>query len=192
MAVLYVRVPDDRLGVLIGPGGRTKGEIARRTSTDIAVAEEGEVRVAAPDDGDPVGLLKARDIVLAVGRGFSPERALRLLNDDTYLGVIDIKATTGKRDKDALWRIRSRLIGSRGKARARIEELSGASVSIYGSTVALIGQERQLTRATEAVELLLHGSEHAAVFHMLARHRREDALRDALPAPEPLEDEEAG
>ena len=47
------------------------------------------------------------------------------------------------------------------------------------STVALIGQERQLERATKAIELLLHGSEHATVFHMLARQRRDDARDDA-------------
>ncbi len=46
-----------------------------------------------------MGALQARDIVLAIGRGFSPERAQRLLKDDTYLQVLDIKFTTGHRDK---------------------------------------------------------------------------------------------
>ncbi len=190
MPVLFVRIPEDRIGVLIGPGGQTKREISQATATEIAIdAEDGEVRLFAPDEGDPLGVLKARDIVLAIGRGFSPPRARRLLKDDTYLGVIDIKEATGKKEKDALWRIRSRIIGSRGKARSRIEELSGASMSVYGSTVALIGEERQLERATHAVELLLHGSEHSTVFHLLARQRRNDALAEAstpleIPNPE--------
>ncbi|HKV89715.1 MAG TPA: hypothetical protein VJQ43_00770, partial [Thermoplasmata archaeon] len=60
------------------------------------------------------------------------------------------------------------------------------SMSVYGATVALIGQERQLERATRAIELLLHGSEHAAVFHLLARLRRDDARDDAIaPAETP-------
>lgn len=180
MAVLYVRIPDDRLGVLIGSGGSTKKRIEEKTGTSISVdRDDGTVEVVAPDTGDPVGLLKARDIALAIGRGFSPPRAERLLRDDTYLGVIDIKQVTGKHDKSSLWRIRSRLIGLQGRARSRIEELSGCSMSVYGSTVALIGQERQLEGATRAIELLLHGSEHAAVFHLLARLKREDALDDA-------------
>ncbi|MGP8075169.1 MAG: KH domain-containing protein, partial [Thermoplasmata archaeon] len=65
MPTLYARIPDDRVGALIGPGGRTKRSIALATATDIAVdAEEGEVRLVSPDT-DPMGAIKARDIVLA-------------------------------------------------------------------------------------------------------------------------------
>jgi len=179
MPVLFARIPEDRVGVVIGPGGRTKREIALQTGTEIEVdTEEGEIRLAGPDE-DPVGVLKARDIVTAIGRGFSPPRAFRLLKDNTYLEVLDIKFTTGHREKAALRRVRARAIGTRGKARSRIEELSGCSMSVYGSTVALIGDEEQLERASRAVELLLKGSEHSAVFHYLARARREAALEDA-------------
>lgn len=180
MPTLYVRIPEDRVGVLIGPGGRTRQDIAQRTSTEVHVdAAEGEVRISGPDS-DPVRVMQARDIVLAIGRGFSPERAKRLLKDDTYLGILDIKATTGKKEKAALRRIRSRVIGTRGEARTRIEQLSGCSVSVYGATVALIGLEDQLDRATRAVELLLRGSEHSTVFHMLARLRRNAAIDEAM------------
>jgi ribosomal RNA assembly protein len=189
MPVLHVRIPDERIGVVIGPGGSTKRQLEEQTRTRIHIdTDEGEVELASHDPGDPTGVLKARDIVLAIGRGFSPARAARLLRDDTYLGVIDIKRVTGHRDKAGLWRIRSRLIGVQGRARSRIEELSGASVSVFGSTVAVIGQERQLESATRAVELLLRGSEHSAVFHLLARLRRDQAAEAALgPADGPDE-----
>ena len=189
MPTLYARVPDDRVGVLIGPGGRTKRDIARRTGTEIAVdAEEGEVRIDGSDT-DPGAVLKARDIVLAIGRGFSPERAMRLMKENTFLGILDIKLATGHHEKSALRRIRSRVIGTRGRARTRIEELSGCSLSVYGATVALIGEEDQLERATRAVELLLKGSEHSTVFHLLARLRRDAALAEATG---PVEEEEPG
>jgi ribosomal RNA assembly protein len=179
MPTLYARIPEDRVGVLIGPGGRTKKAIATATSTHIDVeAEEGEVRLDGPDT-DPMGVLKARDIVLAIGRGFSPERAMRLLREDTFFGVLDIKLATGHHEKTALRRIRSRVIGTRGRARSRLEQLSGCSVSVYGSTVALIGKEEQLERATRAVELLVKGSEHSTVFHLLARLKREAAVKEA-------------
>jgi ribosomal RNA assembly protein len=180
MPVLYARIPDDRVGVLIGPGGQTKREIRNRTGTQIDIdTDEGEVRIESPDS-EPIHAMKARDIVLAIGRGFSPERAMRLLKDNAYLGVLDIKFTTGKKEKSALRRIRARAIGTRGRARSRIEELSGCSMSVYGSTVALIGDEEQLGRATHAVELLLKGSEHGTVFHFLARARREAAVEELL------------
>lgn len=190
MPVLYARIPEDRIGVLIGPGGSTKREIRARTETQIDIdAEEGEVRISGPDD-DPIRAMKARDIVTAIGRGFSPPRAMRLLKDNAYLGVLDIKFTTGKREKAALRRIRARAIGTHGRARSRIEELSGCSMSVYGSTIALIGEEDQLERATRAVELLLRGSEHATVFHFLARMRRNSALEELVgpTTPEALPD----
>jgi ribosomal RNA assembly protein len=186
MATLFVRIPDERIGVLIGPGGSTKHDIESKTGAHLTIdTEDGQVQVATRDDLDPIGAMKARDIVLAIGRGFSPARAARLLRDDTYLGVIDIKQITGKREKASLWRIRSRLIGERGRARTRIEDLSGASVSVFGSTVAVIGQEKQLENATRAVEMLLKGSEHSVVFHLLARMRRDQAAAAAMaPADE--------
>jgi ribosomal RNA assembly protein len=184
MPVLYARIPEDRVGALIGPGGRTRREIATRTGATVAIdADEGEVRVESRDT-DPEAAMRARDIVVAIGRGFSPERAYRLLKENTFLGVLDIKFTTGHREKAALRRIRSRVIGTRGRARSRIEELSGCSMSVYGSTVALIGEEDQLDRATRAVELLLKGSEHSTVFHLLAQLRRDAAVADATgPGP---------
>ena len=190
MPTLFVRIPEDRVGVLIGPGGSTKRGIEERTHARIGVdAEDGGVTVTAPDEGDPLGVLQARDIVLAIARGFSPERAQRLLRPDTYLGIIDIKRVTGRREKEQMWRIRSRLIGVQGKARGRIEELSGCSMSVYGSTVALIGQEGQLERATRAVEMLLRGSEHSVVFHLLARLRDDAALAAAMGTADIPEEE---
>lgn len=190
MPVLYARIPEDRVGVLIGTGGRTKREIGRRTDTRIEIdAENGEVRVEGPDT-DPIRTLKARDIVVAIGRGFSPDRAFRLLRDDAYLEVVDLKFATGKREKDALRRIRARAIGAGGRARSRIEELTGCSMSVYGSTVALIGDEEQLERAGRAVGLLVTGSEHSTVFHFLARERRNAAVAEMLrtPSPAPVPD----
>jgi len=188
--ILYARIPEDRIGVLIGPGGRTKREIASRVRAEIDVdAEDGEVRISSPDT-DPDGAMRARDIVLAIGRGFSPERAFRLLKENTFLGILDIKFTTGKREKAALRRIRARVIGTHGRARTRIEELSGCSVSVYGSTVALIGEEEQLERGTRAIEMLLRGSEHSTVFHLLARLRKEAAAAEAESPIEDLPDAE--
>lgn len=185
MSVLFARIPDDRVGALIGPGGATRREIEEKTKAHLEIdPDEGVVGVTGDEGDDPVGALKARDIVLAIGRGFSPRRALRLLQEDTYLAVIDIKEVTGKQTKSALWRIRSRLIGTAGRARSRIEELSGCSVSVYGSTVALIGKEAELDRASHAIELLLRGSEHSTVFHLLVRLRDEARRAEALDTTE--------
>ncbi len=65
------------------------------------------------------------------------------------------------------------MIGTRGKTRRIIEDLTGADMSVYGHTVSLIADDVQLPIAQEAVEMLLKGSEHATVYRFLERKRGE-------------------
>jgi ribosomal RNA assembly protein len=110
------------------------------------------------------------DLVKAIGRGFAPHRAMRLLDEDEYLEIVEIGDFVGKKS-EKLTRMRSRLIGTNGKTRRIIEDLTGASMSVYGSTVALIGNSVQLPVAKKAVEMILRGSEHATVYRYLERSR---------------------
>jgi ribosomal RNA assembly protein len=69
-------------------------------------------------------------------------------------------------------RLRARVIGSKGRTRSIIEELSGAKLSVYGSTVSIIGDVEQVQIARKAVDMLLSGSEHYVVYRYLERMRR--------------------
>ena len=51
--------------------------------------------------------------------------------------------------------------------------MSGALVSVYGHTVAIIGDFDQVNVAREAVNMLINGSEHASVYRFLQRKRQE-------------------
>jgi ribosomal RNA assembly protein len=164
-----VRVPKERVGALIGTDGETKELIERRAGVRLQIDTEGEVNIEENPD-DPLAALKVMDLVKAVGRGFSPHRALRLLDEDEYLEVIELGDFIGKKS-DKLARVRARVIGSNGKTRRIIEDLTGAHMSIYGSTVAIIGNSVQLPIAKTAVEMILRGSEHATVYRYLERSR---------------------
>ena len=168
--MLYARMPRDRVGVLIGPEGGTKQRLEERTGTQLQVdSETGEVVIDELRAIDPVMPLKAKDIVQAIGRGFSEERAFRLLDDEVYLEVLDIKDFA--RSTARVEQIRGRLIGTRGKTRRIIEELTSVDVSIMGHTVSLIGPSFELAIAREAVVMLLRGSEHSTVYRFLERKR---------------------
>ncbi|OPY29692.1 MAG: KH domain protein [Methanomassiliicoccales archaeon PtaU1.Bin030] len=164
-----VRIPKERVGALIGTDGETKGFIERRTGVKMRIDTEGEVDIE-DNPQDPLAALKVMDLVKAIGRGFSPHRAFRLLDEDEYLEVIELGDFVGKKG-DQLARVRARLIGSNGKTRRIIEDLTGANMSIYGSTVSLIGNSIQLPIAKTAVEMILRGSEHATVYRYLERSR---------------------
>ncbi len=168
--MLYARIPQDRVGVLVGPDGGTKRRLQEATGARIAVeSATGDVTIDEGGAKEPVMALKARDIVQAIGRGFSEERAFRLLDDDVYIEVLDIKDFA--RTKARVEQVRARLIGTRGKTRRLIEELTSVDMSVFGHTVAILGPTFEMGIAREAVIMLLRGSEHATVYRFLERKR---------------------
>ena len=167
----HVKVPDDRIGVLIGRGGETMREIEAQAEVRLDIdSESGNVSIEKV--GDPVLGLKGPDIVKAIGRGFSPEDALALLDDDMMMfELIDIEAAS--RNKNDLRRQKGRLIGEGGRTRELMEELTGASVAIYGSTLGVIGGPQQVEAVREAAEMLLEGAPHGTVYSFLEDKRNE-------------------
>ena len=167
----HVKIPQDRIGVLIGAGGETMREIEERAEVRLDIdSEEGSVRIERV--GDPVTGLKGPDIVKAIGRGFAPDDALRLLEDDMMMfDVVDVGAAA--RNKNDLKRQKGRLIGEGGRTRELMEELTGASVAIYGSTLGVIGGPQQVDAVREAAEMILDGAPHGAVYSFLERKRNE-------------------
>ncbi len=150
-------IPEERKAVLIGREGRAKREIENKTGTKITVRDDIEIR------GEPLNIMKAREIIRAIGRGFSPGHALRLLDEDFRLSVIPVKGSP-KRMK----RLLSRVIGRRGLARERIEELTGCCISVYGKTISIIGTWEETEKARKAVEEILEGKQHPHVYRNLA------------------------
>ncbi|NPA47222.1 MAG: RNA-processing protein [Thermococci archaeon] len=171
----FVRVPKNRIGVLIGKKGETKRAIEEKTGTRIEIdSETGEVFIASTKDTkDPLAVWKARDVVTAIARGFSPERAFRLFNEGEMLDVIDLTDIVIGNEKNALPRVRGRIIGRKGRTREIIEEMSGVYMSVYGKTVALIGNPIQIEIAKAAVEKLVRGSPHGVVYRFLERRRKD-------------------
>ncbi len=192
-----VRIPAARVAVLIGRRGRTKAAIEKRCSVSVDVdSSEGTVTVksaggqaavaaaaAAAEGagaGDALGPFKAAEIVAAIGRGFAPDRAMSLLDEGRSLHVVDLREFAG-RSPSQIGRIKGRIIGERGRARRSMESLTGASISVYGRTVAVIGTAASLRLAVEAITSLSSGSMHGAVYGRLeAARRRQKAERMVL------------
>jgi ribosomal RNA assembly protein len=166
-----VRIPTERVGVLIGKNGETKSRIEKLSGVRISVdSEEGDIQIDYTHAKDPAMALSVINVVTAIGRGFSPGKAMKLLREDYFFDILDIRDYVGKKQEHVM-RMRARVIGTRGKARAIIEELTGAYVSVYGNTVAIIGDGLQMDVARKALDMLLSGSEHAAVYGFLEKMR---------------------
>ncbi len=171
----FVKIPRERIGALIGPDGRVKETVEKKLSVELQIESEsgGITIVLMPTAADPAVLFRAKEVITAIGRGFSPERAFRLIReDDTVLEVIDLREIVGKSQSD-MKRLKGRVIGREGKTRKTVEELTEASVSVFGHTVSIIGSMDQAEAAKEAIRMLLRGSLHKTVYRFLHRKRRE-------------------
>jgi ribosomal RNA assembly protein len=173
-ASTFLRIPKDRVGALIGPEGKTKKIIEGKLSVELQIDGEGGVTLMLAENAeDPSLLFRAKDVVTAIGRGFSPEHALRLVSDEeAILDVIDLRAIFGRSESD-IRRIKGRAIGMEGKTRRTIEELTDTDVSVYGHTISIIGNMEQAQAAREAIQMLIDGSLHSTVYRFLHRKRRE-------------------
>jgi ribosomal RNA assembly protein len=169
------------MGVIIGRDGSTKASIEDAFKARLLIQSQSGVVEIIPREGsdDPTTILRARDVVVAIARGFSPDRALTLIDDDIVLDMIDLRETFGKNEHD-IARMKGRVIGREGKIRRLIEEMTDAKISVYGHTIAMLGEYERVTAAREAIELLLKGKQHSTVYKLLRKIKRESKKRDTL------------
>jgi ribosomal RNA assembly protein len=169
-----VKIPNDRIGVVIGKHGNTRKNMERLLGVVIEVdSHDGIVTITS--EKDALAEIRSMEIIKAIGRGFSPDRARKLLeDDDMILDLIDISDEADTPQK--LSRIRGRIIGRNGKSREQIENMTGTYISVYGKTIGIIGMPDQVNNARTAVLILINGSDHNAVFNFLDRKKKEDKM----------------
>jgi ribosomal RNA assembly protein len=146
-----IRIPKRRMEAL----NSCKSEIEKRGKVKIEITD------AISVSGEPLNVFVASSVVTAIGRGFDYVVAAMLF-EDYLLYVINI----AKNQKN-LVRIRSRLIGTMGKVRRKIEEMTGTRIVIFGKTASIIGKDEGLENARFAIENIIEGKSHSMVFKFL-------------------------
>jgi len=172
------RIPQDRIAVLIGKGGETRRMLEEACGATLEIdSKNGEVMADWGEGSvDPIVRMKMPDVIVAIGRGLAPKRAVQLIQDEVFLKMYDIREWVGKQPNQTR-RMRSRLIGRNGRIRSLIEEISRCELAIYGSTVLVIGDEDGIALAAPAIEGILRGSEHSTILHGLEQDRKRQRLR---------------
>lgn len=175
----FVRIPQARIGVIIGKEGKIKREIEEKLNITIEIdTESGQAHIFCKDPAeDPLCVWKGRDIIKAIARGFSPQKALDLMEDGYVLEIIDLGEYFGK-STNTLKRVKGRIIGKNGMTRKIIENMTGARVSVYGRTVTLIGEFNVVADARKAVEMLLSGCMHTTVYKYLEHINRQRKMEE--------------
>ncbi len=171
-----IRIPTDRIGVLIGKSGKIKSQIENTCSVKLEIdSETGETLIRGTGNVEDIQPFKAMEIVTAIGRGFSPRNAMKLLEGENTLHVIDLREFAGK-SPNQVERIKGRIIGENGKARKNMERLSDTYISVYGRTVAIIGATNKLKLVVDAISSISNGSMHGSVYNKLESARKRDKL----------------
>ncbi|PUA33268.1 MAG: RNA-processing protein [Zestosphaera tikiterensis] len=177
---VYLKVRPERLGVLIGEGGKTLKQLELRTRTRITVDSVNCSLVIEPATPEVTAdmLLKASDFVKAIDAGFSPDKAERVLEEDQILVIIDLKEIVGN-SPNHLQRVKGRIIGEEGRVKTNIEQATDTYISIYDDIVAIIGDYDNAYLAREAIEMIIMGREHSTVYKYLDKRVRELKRRKA-------------
>ncbi|MDD5253568.1 MAG: KH domain-containing protein [Candidatus Nanoarchaeia archaeon] len=165
-----LKIPRERVAVLIGKKGSIKRNLERIFNVMIRV--DSETGLASIESDDSLSIYEAAPAIKAIARGFNPRVAEALKDEDVVLEIINIEDYVGKA-KNHVARMRSRLIGKEGKARKYIEELTHTRISVYGKTVAIIGKYYNVEVAKEGVEDLLKGAPHSNAFRHIINRRKD-------------------
>jgi len=95
MNMKFVKIPMERVAVLIGKDGEVRKKIEEHGVKLTIDSKTGDVKI----EGDALAEMDAENVVKAIGRGFSPQHAFYLFNDSYYLTIIDMRDYVGKRNR---------------------------------------------------------------------------------------------
>ncbi len=170
-----IKIPRDRIGVLVGPKGRIKRKIEAMGEVELDIDSAGG-DIDIYQVGDPLKSSRSIRVVQAIARGFSPPKAMALFSDDYDLIIIQLRdfAKPGSRRIED---IKGRVIGSNGSTRRIIEELTSSHISVYGDTISIIGDYLSLETSVKAVNMLINGSRHRTVYSFLEKNARQLRLQ---------------
>ncbi|MFO7678379.1 MAG: KH domain-containing protein [Thermoplasmatota archaeon] len=173
----YIKIPKQRIGVLIGQNGETKKEIETRSKTNLLInSEEGEITIDDHQSPEPLLSYIVEDVIRAIGRGFSPEHALQLFHEDLEFFLFNLHDYIGKKNTH-IRRIKSRVIGTEGKTKRTLEHLTSSHISIYGHTIGIIADFQTMDILKKAIDMLITGSKHASVYRYIEREMKKIRLQ---------------
>ncbi len=126
--------------------------------------------------GDSLEEYEASMIIDAINFGFTAKKALLLTDTELQFKKINIKDFTRRKN---LHEVIARVIGTQGKTKKTIEQLSECFLEISEREVGIIGEAEAVEKTTTAITSLIRGSKQANVYAFLEnmnKVKKEEAL----------------
>ncbi|HLC31492.1 MAG TPA: hypothetical protein VJK51_02400 [Candidatus Nanoarchaeia archaeon] len=121
-------------------------------------------------EGTPVEELETQQMLDAISFGFSAKKALILKEPDMQFKKLHIKTYNPRRTLES---IKSRVIGTFGRTKNTIEEISNTDIVIGEAEVGIIGHAENINEAETALINVIRGSKQANAYSFLERMNRE-------------------
>ena len=165
-----MKIGKNRIAVLIGKDGKIKQEIEKKLGVRITLDSKLGIYEILPQPEEPnylpLNVYTAQKIVNAINRGFNPIKAMRLLEENYDLEILNLLKIMGKSDK-RITRVKGRIIGRNGEMRRALEKFAECFISVYGKTISIIAEYENLQIARKAVNMLINGMPHHVVLKFL-------------------------
>jgi ribosomal RNA assembly protein len=157
----FVVLPEERIRILKSKDWIKK--IENLSNCKIKIRDQ-EVEI----EGEPLTVLRVKEVFKALGRGFDLNSSLYLLDENYYLDIINVKDYGKTRERQI--QLKGRVIGREGSIKKMIEEKTGTKICIHGKTISIIGKWEGIQIARRAIEMILEGKMHSSVQKFLEEH----------------------
>lgn len=156
-----VSIPERQVGRLLGKGGKTLRLVEKMGQVHLDVGDDGTVKVRGADS---IKVMKAAEVVQALGFGFHKGDALELFQRNCQMLVLELSDVL---EASQMERLVGRVIGRQGKVKKHLENRLDVHVQVTDEKVAAIGTPTRLQVLREVLERILGGATHASAYKHL-------------------------
>jgi ribosomal RNA assembly protein len=116
----------------------------------------------------------ALHIIEALNLGFNIYESLLLKDENIILYILNIRNYTKRKD---LYEVKARIIGTYGKTKNNMENLTDCVISIHDNQVGIIGETDCIDEAIIGMKLIIQGSKQGNIYARLEKKKKERRLK---------------
>lgn len=139
--------------------------LEKELNVNIKASKGGEIII---ESQDPYNEYICLEIIIAISIGFNIETALLLRNEENIMKTIHLKNVV---KKSRIGAIKGRIIGTEGKSKRVVEDLTETAIVVSDNIVGIIGASQNVEFASAAIDMIIHGAPHAIVYKYLEKSR---------------------
>lgn len=177
-----VRYSGKELFRIIGKNEINLERLESELDVDLDVSEFGEIKI---DSTNYLNEYLCEKMIEALSLGFNIEDVLKLKDEEIIFKNIILKNLVKAARINP---IKGRIIGTGGKTKRVIEDLTNTSIVIEEHGVGILGYAENVEIASAAVDMIIHGAPHGIVYKYLEKARSKMKERE-LPITEMIKEE---